>query len=217
MKIQKTAAAVLVMLLAVMLATIVRGEATQHTPAALQRTNALECVVDTLVIAGKLAKDGDYSHEKEQEMVEESTCDDEQIRNYYDDFCENPTECAVLLPDPEVYQNEEYILRVLTAEGGTDQLVCNGVTQCLYNACRRDGWQHSVAEILLEYQYTGPADWISDEARNAWDAVFFSGVTFTDFGDALYFYAPRYCDSPWHESQRFVIEVGGVRFFTRWN
>ena len=107
----------------------------------------------------------------------------------------------------------DYILRVITAEGGTDQLVCNGVVQCLYNACQRDEWAHSVEEILVEYRYTGPADWISDEARNAWDAVFCSGVTFVDFGDALYFYAPAYCDSPWHESQRFVAEVSGVRFF----
>ena len=109
--------------------------------------------------------------------------------------------------------DEDYILRVITAEGGADQLVCNGVTQCLYNACRRDDWAHSVTEILREYQYTAPVEWVSDEARIAWDAVFLSGVTFVDFGEALYFYAPAYCESPWHESQRFVAEVDGVRFF----
>lgn len=109
--------------------------------------------------------------------------------------------------------DEDYILRVITAEGGTDQLVCNGVAQCLYNACERDLWAHSVEYVIEEYQYTTPAEWVSDEARIAWDAVFCSGVTFVDFGDALYFYAPAYCDSPWHESQRFVAEVSGVRFF----
>lgn len=116
----------------------------------------------------------------------------------------------------ETYPDEDYVLRVITAEGGTDQLVCNGVVQCLYNACQRDGWAHSVTGILREYQYTGAADWISDEARSAWDAVFCSGVTFVDFGDALYFYAPAYGESPWHESQRFVAEIHGVRFFGRW-
>lgn len=109
--------------------------------------------------------------------------------------------------------DEDYVLRVITAEGGTDQLVCNGVTQCLYNACERDLWAHSVEYIIEEYQYTTPAEWVSDEARNAFDAVFCSGVTFVDFGDALYFYAPAYCESEWHESLPFVIEVGGVRFF----
>jgi hypothetical protein len=110
--------------------------------------------------------------------------------------------------------DEDYVLRVITAEGGSDQLVCNGVVQCLFNACQREGC--SPEQVLRDYQYTGPADWISDEARNAWDAVFCSGYRFVDFEDALYFYAPVYCDSPWHESQRFVIEVGGVRFFGRW-
>ncbi len=122
-------------------------------------------------------------------------------------------------PDDEIAPTDDevdYILRVITAEGGGDRLVCNGVVQCLYNACRRDGWTHSVTEVLREYQYTGPASWISDEARMAWDQVFCSGVTYVDFEDSLYFYAPAYCDSPWHESQRFVIEVGGVRFFGRW-
>lgn len=110
--------------------------------------------------------------------------------------------------------DEDYVLRVITAEGGSDQLVCNGVVQCLFNACQREGC--SPEQALQDYQYTGPADWISDEARNAWDAVFCSGYRFVDFEDALYFYAPAYCDSPWHESQRFVTEVGSVRFFGRW-
>lgn len=107
--------------------------------------------------------------------------------------------------------DEDYVLRVITAEGGSDQLVCNGVVQCLFNACQREGC--GPEQVLRDYQYTGPADWISDEARNAWDAVFCSGYRFVDFEDALYFYAPAYCESEWHESQRFICEVGGVRFF----
>ena len=120
--------------------------------------------------------------------------------------------------EPETHEKadswgEDYVLRVLTAEAGDDPELCGCVAQCLFNACERDGWVHSVEEVLRQYSYTAPADWISDEARIAWDEVFCSGVTYTDVGNALYFYAPRYCDSPWHESQRFVAEVGGVRFF----
>ena len=29
----------------------------------------------------------------------------------------------------------------------------------------------------------------------------------------LWFYAPKWCNSEWHESQRFVAEIGGHRFF----
>lgn len=130
----------------------------------------------------------------------------------YDSATEEPSlEEPSLTGQSAAAPDEDYILRVITAEGGTDQLVCNGVVQCLYNACQREGC--SPEQALQDYQYTGPADWISDEARNAWDAVFCSGYRFVDFEDALYFYAPAYCDSPWHESQRFVAEVGGVRFF----
>lgn len=132
----------------------------------------------------------------------------------YDSASEEPSlEEPSLTGQSAAAPDEDYILRVITAEGGADQLVCNGVVQCLYNACQKDCWARSVTEILREYQYTAPAEWISEEARIAWDAVFLSGVTFVDFGEALYFYAPAYCESPWHESQRFVAEVGGVRFF----
>lgn len=113
--------------------------------------------------------------------------------------------------------DEDYILRVLTAEAGSDEVLCGCVAQALYNACARDDWVHTPNEVLVMYGYTGPASWISDAAVAAYDQVFCSGVTYTDVEDALYFYAPQYCDSPWHESQRFVCEVSGVRFFARWD
>ena len=107
----------------------------------------------------------------------------------------------------------DYVLRVLTAEAGDDPLLCGCVAQCMFNACAKAGWEYPVEEILEQYSYTDPADWISESAVRAWDEVFCSGVTYTDVGNALYFYAPRYCDSPWHESLQFVAEVSGVRFF----
>ena len=111
--------------------------------------------------------------------------------------------------------DEDYILRVLTAEAGNDEVLCGCVAQVLYNACVREGWEHSPDEVLVMYGYTGPASWTSDAAVKAYDEVFCSGVKYTDVADALYFYAPAYCTSEWHESQRFVCEVSGVRFFGR--
>ena len=29
----------------------------------------------------------------------------------------------------------------------------------------------------------------------------------------MFFYAPKYATSKWHETQTFVIEIGGHRFF----
>lgn len=130
---------------------------------------------------------------------------------------------AATIPDQETPAEEtgnrntpcapDYVLRVLTAEAGDDPVLCGCVAQCLYNACAKAGWEYPVEKILEQYSYTDPADWISESAVRAYDEVFCSGVTYTDVGNALYFYAPQYCDSPWHESQRFVAEVSGVRFF----
>jgi hypothetical protein len=108
---------------------------------------------------------------------------------------------------------QDYVLRVITAEGGCDMAVCAGVTQCLFNACEKDGWVHTPKEMMIRYRWTGPASWISEEAERAYDEIFCSGVTYTAFGDATVFYAPAYCESAYHESQRFVCEAGGVRFF----
>ena len=107
------------------------------------------------------------------------------------------------------------MLRVLTAEVGNDEALAYCVTQCLYNACEKYGWKYTPSEMLVKYKYTGPADWISDAVRRAYDDIFQCGVTCTTVGDALYFYAPEYMDgkTPWHETQRFIVEVNGVRFF----
>ena len=118
-------------------------------------------------------------------------------------------------PEIVVPYDEDYVLRVLTAEVGNDEALAYCVTQCLYNACEKYGWEYTPAEMLVKYKYTGPADWISDAVRQAYDDIFQCGVTCTTVGDALYFYAPEYMDGkvPWHETQRFIVEVNGVRFF----
>lgn len=107
----------------------------------------------------------------------------------------------------------DYVLRVLTAEAGTDEVLCSCVAQALYNACERYGWAYSPAEMMVKYRYTDPASWVSAEAEKAWDEVFMSGVTWDCVGKATVFYAPRYGESAYHESQRFVTEINGVRFF----
>lgn len=116
-------------------------------------------------------------------------------------------------PAPERDSGTDYVLRVLTAEAGTDEVLCGCVAQALYNACERYGWAYSPAEMMVKYRYTDPASWVSAEAEKAWDEVFMSGVTWDCVGKATVFYAPRYGESAYHESQRFVVEINGVRFF----
>ena len=107
----------------------------------------------------------------------------------------------------------ELMCSVITAEGGTDKEVCLAVAQCLLNTCEKHGWRYDPTEMMEMYQYATPADWVSDEARDACVEVFLNGGTYSAVGDATLFYAPRYCDSEWHEQQDFVCEINGVRFF----
>lgn len=113
-------------------------------------------------------------------------------------------------------ESDEYAMRVLTAEAGTDLEMCYAVAQCMFNACDYEGWEYSPAGICLQYGYTGPADWVSDEAAQAYDDIFCCGVTYLPVEDAQFFYATKYCDSSWHETMRFITEIHGVRFFGRW-
>lgn len=107
----------------------------------------------------------------------------------------------------------ELMCSVITAEGGTDKEVCLAVAQCLMNTCEKHDWKYDPTEMMEMYRYAAPADWVSDEARDACVEVFLNGGTYSAVGDATLFYAPRYCNSEWHEQQEFVCEVNGVRFF----
>ena len=87
------------------------------------------------------------------------------------------------------------------------------VAQCLLNACLKDGLQPS--EVRSKYQYAGWNESPSDSVSNAVSAVFENGEVITS-EPILYFYAPKYCSGSWHETQRFVLEHGGHRFFAEW-
>ena len=84
------------------------------------------------------------------------------------------------------------------------------VAQCILNACLKDELQPS--EVQKKYKYSGWHDNPSESVKDAVSAVFDDGYKVTD-EPVLYFYAPKLTTSKWHETQRFVIEVGCHRFF----
>lgn len=85
------------------------------------------------------------------------------------------------------------------------------VAQCLLNACVKDGLQPS--EARKKYKYSGWKENPSESVKKAVSAVFDDGYKITD-KFILYFYAPRWSKGEWHETQNFVTEVGGHRFFS---
>lgn len=101
--------------------------------------------------------------------------------------------------------------RVVMAESGGEssegQML---VAQCILNACEIDGIRP--AEVVKKYVYAKGRPEPSESVKDAVSAVFDKGETVTD-EPIVYFYAPGKVRSKFHESQRFVREVGGHRFF----
>ena len=98
------------------------------------------------------------------------------------------------------------------------------VAQCIYQACINDNLQPS--EVKIQYQYSGWNETLEFDNPELWAQIEEIASLVFDYGEMyvedeiLWFYAPRWMKngvSEWHESQRFVIEIGGHRFFAPWN
>lgn len=105
----------------------------------------------------------------------------------------------------------DLVERVVMAEAGGEPyegqlLVC----QCILNACELNNKRP--AEIVKKYSYARGRPEPSESVVAAVSAVFDRGETVTD-EPVIYFYAPGLVKSKFHESQRYVMSVGGHKFF----
>lgn len=91
------------------------------------------------------------------------------------------------------------------------------VAQCICNAMLKDGL--SAIEVKNQYKYSGwdselkntnPELW--SEIENAVNRVFDNGEVVSD-KPILFFYAPKYVKSRWHETLSHAVTIGGHRFF----
>ena len=87
------------------------------------------------------------------------------------------------------------------------------VAECLLNAYTKDG-RKSLEDILDEYKYFAPRIPATIRIKAICEAVIAGSVVILG-DDVLYFYSPDNTSSSWHESQAFVSEIGGHRFFER--
>ena len=120
-----------------------------------------------------------------------------------------PTEPAVryTLTDAE----RDVVERVVMAEAGGESFEGQMlVAQCILNAAEKRGVDPSEAVVLYSYTKSRPDP--TQRVKDAVAAVFDRGETVVD-EPILYFYNPALVTSDFHESQIFVIEEGGHRFF----
>ena len=88
------------------------------------------------------------------------------------------------------------------------------VAQCILTACEKHDIQPSA--VVIKYGYTTRRPDPSQSVRDAVSAVFDRGEYIVE-EPVLYFYNPALVCSDFHESQTFVIEVGGHKFFAERN
>lgn len=99
-----------------------------------------------------------------------------------------------------------------------------GVASCILNACLLEdkrpeeiqtmygyaGWkpiEEFKSECMAAYGNTD----LADEVCEAVSQVFDNGEVLND--EILWFYAPKYSSGTFHQTQKFVIEIGGHRFY----
>jgi N-acetylmuramoyl-L-alanine amidase len=118
-------------------------------------------------------------------------------------------------PEPPRYEltaaERDLVERIVMAEAGGEPFAGQvAVAQCILYACERDGIRPE--EALEKYKYTTNRPDPKGTVPEAVTAVFDSGWYVTT-EPIMYFYAPARTSSKWHESQDFVIEINGHRFF----
>ena len=111
----------------------------------------------------------------------------------------------------DITQEDKITLeRIVEGEAGGESFEGKcWVATCLRNAMEKDGL--TAEQVRVSYQYSGWKENVSEETERAVAEVFERGNNTHD--SVLWFYAPKWCNSEWHESQRFVAEIGGHRFF----
>lgn len=120
-----------------------------------------------------------------------------------------PTEPAVRYPLTDA--ERDVVERVVMAEAGGESFEGQMlVAQCILNAAEKRGVDPSEAVVLYSYTKSRPDP--TQRVKDAVVAVFDRGETVVD-EPILYFYNPALVTSDFHESQIFVIEEGGHRFF----
>lgn len=120
-----------------------------------------------------------------------------------------PAEPAVRYPLTDA--ERDVVERVVMAEAGGESFEGQMlVAQCILNAAEKRGVYPSEAVVLYSYTKSRPDP--TQRVKDAVAAVFDRGETVVD-EPILYFYNPALVTSDFHESQIFVIEEGGHRFF----
>ena len=109
----------------------------------------------------------------------------------------------------------DIVERVVMAEAGGEGFDGQRlVAQCILNTAEAMDLRPDEV-VTAPNQYASPANEASQEVKEAVSAVFDDGDMVTD-EPIRWFYAPRYVDSAWHKSKRYVLTYQNHKFFAEW-
>ena len=192
------------------------------TLATLRVASFILVLATILPVALALAANDEPEAEPEPEPVAQAV-EPQVVMPEYDfeipDYNKPATEYAYLTQDWIVYypitaEDRRVLECIVEGEAGTEGLEGKmWVATCLLNAMKREG-DASAAFVRKQYQYDGWEENVTDETITAVSRVFDDGELMHD--TVLWFYAPKRGYSKWHETQKFVAEVGGHRLFAPW-
>ena len=125
-------------------------------------------------------------------------------------YAAEPVAEEPILRYPLTAEERYEVERVVMAEAGSESREgIMAVAQCILNAAEKEGIRPT--EAIKKYKYTPIRKEPNEAVKEAVTAVFDNGETVTE-EPILYFYA-NYIYSGWHESQRFILQIGVHRFF----
>ena len=139
-------------------------------------------------------------------------------------ICENENDIVEFEPCYPIADDDRYVIECIVAgEAGHEPLLGKkAVAQCILNAMKQDDL--TASEVRKTYQYSGwmkenfptnyPEDWA--EVQQAVWCVFDNGEKVTE-ENILWFYAPKYSEGSWHNTQKFVVEISNHCFYAPWN
>jgi len=155
---------------------------------------------------------------KEVALLTQKVSYEEAKTNTYFDFWDSNS-FSYPIKQTTFYDLSDYERKIteciVEGEAGNQSLLGRVlVAQCIYNACVQDDL--SPSEVRENYKYEGWSDTIDDETKQAVSIVFDDGNMGVD-DNILWFYNPKYSYGKFHNTQRFVIQEGGHRFYAPWD
>lgn len=117
---------------------------------------------------------------------------------------EAPSIPGKLLTDDEL----DMVCGMVMGEGAGREMYI-AIAQCMKNAMEIYDW--TAAETIEQLYGTPRTEW-SPLVEDVVTGVFYEGLAVTD-EPILFYYAEDLCESPWHESRPFVMQIRNTRFF----